>query len=96
MGHGLVASKPNAGSVLDGGKDGLEEIRVVVGHDALKHRGDTLKAHASVDVLVRERAQAAIGLTVELDEYQVPAAKGHIYDTMKDRRTSQGHWDRQG
>mmetsp|Transcript_12867 Transcript_12867/g.42976 ORF Transcript_12867/g.42976 Transcript_12867/m.42976 type:complete len:420 (+) Transcript_12867:1711-2970(+) len=60
-----------AGELLDGGEERREDVGVVVGHLALEDGGEALKAHARVDVLVRQRLQAR-GVAVVLDEDVVP------------------------
>ena len=49
-----------------------EEVGVVVAEDVLQHGDDALEAHAGVDVLGRQLAQAPVGLAVVLDEDEVP------------------------
>ena len=44
-----------------------EDISVVVGHLALKDTGDTLEAHACIDVASGQRREASIQFTVELE-----------------------------
>lgn len=59
-----------------GGADGVEQRRKgvgrVVGEHAGEDGGDALKAHAGVNVLRRQVAQAAACLAVVLDEHHVP------------------------
>ena len=52
--------------------DGLEDIGVIVGVLALHHAHQTLKAHARVDDVHRQRLQRTVSLTVELHEHDVP------------------------
>ncbi len=52
--------------------EGREQIRVVVRHLALKHRGDPLEPHAGVDRGLGQRRHRAARVPVELHEDQVP------------------------
>ena len=62
----LVHVGASLGDACDLVKDGREQVGGIVGHLALHDAGHTLQAHASVHMLGRQLAQAAVCLTVEL------------------------------
>ena len=51
---------------------GTEQVGVEVVGDALQDRGHPLEAHAGIDVLLGQGAQAALLVPVELHKHQVP------------------------
>jgi hypothetical protein len=57
---------------LDLLKQRCEDVGVVVGHLLLQQADQALEAHASVDVLVRQRSQRPVGFAVVLHEDVVP------------------------
>ncbi len=61
-----------AGAIADGGQDGREEVRVVVGELALDDGRDALEAHARVDRRRGQGNERSIRLAVELHEHVVP------------------------
>ena len=63
---------PHAGAGRDGGEEGSEQVRVVVGPLVLDDRHQPLEPHPAVDVLVGQRPQGLVLLPVELHEDQVP------------------------
>ena len=77
--------------ILNSGEQGAEQVDIVVAFLALKHRADTLEAHACVDMLGGQRAQGAIGIAVELDEHIVPDLDAAVR-TLVDERFSRLVW----
>ncbi len=59
----------------------LEDVGVVVRLLALQYHAETLEAHARIDVLRGQRFERAVGLAVELHEYQIP----DLYDQTVSR-----------
>lgn len=51
---------------------GGEHVCVIVGALILQNRGKALQSHPSVDVFIWKLAQLPIGLSIELDEDEVP------------------------
>ena len=72
-GH-LVRVPGNAALLLDPGHDRLVAVGLVdrPGGHPLHDRGQSLEAHARVDVLLRERRQRPVGLELVLHEDEVP------------------------
>ena len=68
----LIPAILGAAKVADGLDQGLEYVSVVVAALALQRHTQTLKAHAGVNHLGRQRLQRAIGLAVILHKDQVP------------------------
>ncbi|RUP52080.1 hypothetical protein BC936DRAFT_141781 [Jimgerdemannia flammicorona] len=64
-----------AGKLTNAGEDGHENIRVVVRRQALQAGHEALKTQAGVNVLIRKESEAAILLTIELHEHQIPNFK---------------------
>lgn len=65
-----VGSRP--GELLDLVKDGSEDVGIVVGSNVLKDGDESLEAHSSIDVLVGQRSERAVGLSVVLHKNVVP------------------------
>ena len=63
----LASVRLNSGELVDLVEERSEDIGVVVGHLALKDTGDTLEAHACIDVASGQRREASIQFTVELE-----------------------------
>src|SRR5262245_35463522 len=61
-----------AGQLPNRIENGCENIRVVIARLPLEDGSDALEAHASIDVLRRQRCQCAVGPAVVLDEDEVP------------------------
>ncbi|KAI3487195.1 hypothetical protein L1887_48905 [Cichorium endivia] len=68
----LAGVGARAGELLDLGKDGGEDVGVVVGGLVLEDGDEALEAHAGVDVLCGEGPQGAVVLAVELHKDVVP------------------------
>ena len=74
--HGNIV--PVIGSVLFAGEplhmadDPLQQIRVIIGADALHDRADPLKTHAGIHRGLGKRGQGTIGRAVELHENIIP------------------------
>ena len=70
---GLVAlAVVLAGDLGDLVRDVAHGINVKQGADALNHAGQTLEAHAGIDVLLLQLGVVAVAVVVELGEYVVP------------------------
>jgi hypothetical protein len=68
-----TTSVPKAGHhALDSSKNGAEQVGVVVATLVLKHRGDTLKTHASINVVGRQLLES-LSIAIVLDKHKVPA-----------------------
>src|SRR5690606_603469 len=48
------------------------QVRLVIRSDTLHHRSDALQPCTGIDRRRRQRVQLAIGIPIELHEYQVP------------------------
>ncbi|MNS83762.1 hypothetical protein D3C72_1175640 [compost metagenome] len=70
--RGAFALGLGAGQLFRGVDQGLEQIDVIVGVDALQHGGDTLQTHAGVDRLLGQFANDLVVLLLELHEDVVP------------------------
>ena len=68
----LVGIFPGTGDFLDLGEERSEDVGSVVGGLVLEGRHQSLEAHTGIDVLRRERLERLVGLSVELDEDDVP------------------------
>ena len=68
----LVGVIPGTGNLLDLGEERSEDIGSVVGRLILEGGHQALEAHTGIDVLRREGLERLVGLSVELDEDDVP------------------------
>jgi len=63
-----------------------EQLGLVAAPLALQNRGDALDAHAGVDIALRQRHKAAVGLLVVLHEDVVPDLHPALVRGIEDRR----------
>mmetsp|Transcript_8153 Transcript_8153/g.17616 ORF Transcript_8153/g.17616 Transcript_8153/m.17616 type:complete len:466 (+) Transcript_8153:1609-3006(+) len=68
----LPSIRPGPRDLLNSIKQGDENVRIIIGIHSLQNGSQTFETHARVDVLCGEGTEAAISLSVELDEHVVP------------------------
>ena len=68
----LALVRSSTGQFLDFGKDGGEDVSVVIRSDVVEDRDQTLESHTGIDVFGRETSKLPGRLSVVLDKNVVP------------------------